>query len=75
MEIVDSLSKKDREQFLDLTSRVNLLNCYIWEIIGHEKLLRKIDSLYDGKLDFIHSICNTLNKIAYNERIKNDYIC
>lgn len=69
MEIADSLSAKQKKQFLELTDKVSLLNpeSYQIEFISkYEKLLRDIDDLYDGKIDYITEV---LKKIDRNKSL------
>jgi len=68
MEIADSLSAKQKKQFLELTDKVSLLNpeSYQMEFISkYEKLLKEIDDLYDGKIDYITEV---LKKIDRNKK-------
>ena len=56
MEIADSLSKAQRKSFLEFTEKVNLLNerdLKIFDIAQYTSLLEEINSLYDGKIDYI----------------------
>jgi hypothetical protein len=69
MEIADSLSAKQKKQFLELTDKVSLLNpeSYQIEFISkYEKLLKDIDDLYDGKIDYITEV---LKKIDRNKKL------
>lgn len=56
IEIADSLSKKQRKEFLELTEKVNLLNerdLKFFDLSPYVLLLSEINSLYDGKIDYI----------------------
>lgn len=69
MEIADSLSAKQKKQFLELTDKVSLLNPESYQIdfiAKYEKLLRDIDDLYDGKIDYITEV---LKKIDRNKSL------
>ena len=56
MEIADSLSSKQKKQFLELTDKVNLLDPKSYshsDLSKYKDLLISIDDLYDGKIDYI----------------------
>jgi hypothetical protein len=56
IDIADSLGKKDKEKFLELTEKINIRDPWSYNHLNLKEylpLLKKIDDLYDGKIDYI----------------------
>lgn len=65
MEVADSLSAKQKELFLELTEKVNLLNPTSYkhlDLSKYETLLEDINDLYDGKIDYIKKALDSVKK-------------
>jgi len=82
MDIADSLSKKQRDKFLELTEKVNLLfpsySYSFLDLIEYEPVLNEINKLYDGKIDYIKKALDFIRKTKKNkisaELLINEFI-
>jgi beta-N-acetylglucosaminidase len=81
MDIADSLSNKQRDKFLELTEKVNLLNSNSYsylDLIEYQSVLNEINKLYDGKIDYIKKALDFIRKNEKNkisaELLVNEFI-
>jgi hypothetical protein len=77
MEIADSLSDKQRKEFLELTDKVNLHNptsYAFFDMSKYKTLLEQIDELFDGKIDYIRKALLAAKSKVRTEQIVAEFV-